>query len=86
MIQRMMCLLRASLVLFLVSLVSAYEYSADGLNWRANGVWRYFGTVMNGGVPGDKAMNALATNTSDFGQYTCEYQMKFGYTEPQRNT
>lgn len=73
------------LVGLVTPLVSAASYSPDGLNWRANGQWRYFGTAMNGGVPNDKIMNAIATNISNFGQHTCEYQMKFAYTEPQRN-
>lgn len=74
--------------LSLSALVWAGLVRGDGLNYRANvtnGVCRYFGTAMNGGIPNDQAINAIATNVSDFGQYTCEYQMKWGFTEPQRN-
>lgn len=77
-----------STLLFL-AVTLAGRVLGDGLNYRAhgfvNGTERYFGTSMNGGIPGDLAVNAIATNTSDFGQYTCEYQMKWGYTEPQQN-
>lgn len=69
----------------LFSLVYVGIAFGDGLNYRANRVHRYFGTSMNGGVPGNPVMNNIATNISDFGQYTCEYQMKWGNTEPQPN-
>lgn len=69
----------------LLVLALARTVTGDGLNNRANGVQRYFGTAMNSGVPGDEVMDSIAINISDFGQYTCEYQMKWTYTEPQQN-
>ncbi|ROV90663.1 hypothetical protein VPNG_10112 [Cytospora leucostoma] len=60
---------------------------ADGLNVRAqrNGL-HYFGTEVSTAVLNDAASNAIAIRNEDFGAYTAEYEMKFAYTEPSRNT
>ncbi|PSR97663.1 glycoside hydrolase superfamily [Coniella lustricola] len=40
---------------------------------------------MNGDVLDDKVMNPIASKVGDFGQYTCEYQMTFAWTESKKN-
>lgn len=59
----------------------------DGLNTRAqrNGL-HYFGTEVSTSVLNDAASNAIAIRSQEFGAYTCEYEQKFAYTEPSRNS
>ncbi|KUI63459.1 Endo-1,4-beta-xylanase 1 [Cytospora mali] len=70
-----------------VLLATSSSVRGDGLNVRAkqNGL-HYFGTEVSTAVLNDAAANAIAIRNEDFGTYTCEYEMKFAYTEPSRNT
>lgn len=77
---------------FLVSLITILlalsdSVRADGLHVRAqqNGL-HYFGTEVSTAVINDAASNAIAIGNQEFGAYTAEYEMKFAYTEPSRNT
>lgn len=67
--------------------VSISPVMGDGLNTRAqrNGL-KYFGTEVSTAVLNDAAANAIAIRNEDFGAYTAEYEMKFAYTEPSRNS
>lgn len=61
--------------------------NADGLNARAVAAGKkYFGTEISTQVMNDASANAIAKNSQDFGQYTCENEMKFDATEPSRGT
>jgi endo-1,4-beta-xylanase len=72
--------------LVLSSLATAGLVAADGLNARAKAAGKkYFGTEISTLVMGDSAANAIAKNSQDFGQYTCENEMKFDALEPARN-
>lgn len=70
-----------------VLLATSGPVMGDGLNTRAqrNGL-KYFGTEVSTAVLNDAAANAIAIRSEDFGAYTAEYEMKFAYTEPSRNT
>jgi endo-1,4-beta-xylanase len=70
-----------------VLLATSSTVMGDGLNTRAqrNGL-KYFGTEVSTAVLNDAAANAIAKRNEDFGSYTPEYEMKFAYTEPSRNT
>jgi endo-1,4-beta-xylanase len=69
------------------SLAAAGLVSADGLNARAVAAGKkYFGTEVSGQILNDASANAIAKNFQDFGQYTCENEMKFDATEPSRGT
>ncbi|KAJ9137554.1 Beta-xylanase [Pleurostoma richardsiae] len=68
-----------------LALASAGIVSGDGLHARAVAAGkRYFGTEVSTTVLNDAAANAVAENSQDFGQYTCENEMKFDALEPQR--
>jgi len=60
--------------------------AADGFNARAKTVGRYFGTAISTTIMNDASANAIAKNSQDFGQYTCENEMKWDATEPSRNS
>lgn len=70
-----------------VLLATSSPVMGDGLNTRAqqNGL-KYFGTEVSTAVLNDGVVNAIAIRSEDFGSYTAEYEMKFAYTEPSRNT
>ncbi|ROW01217.1 hypothetical protein VSDG_02910 [Cytospora chrysosperma] len=70
-----------------VLLATSSPVLGDGLNTRAqrNGL-KYFGTEVSTAVLNDAAANAIAKRNEDFGSYTAEYEMKFAYTEPSRNS
>jgi len=69
------------------SLATAGLVAADGLNARAKAAGKkYFGTEISTYVMSDTAANTIAKNSQDFGQYTCENEMKFDALEPSRNT
>jgi len=71
----------------LASLAVAGSVSADGLNARAQAAGKkYFGTAISTTVLNDASANAIGKNFQDFGQYTCENEMKFDATEPSRGT
>jgi endo-1,4-beta-xylanase len=71
----------------LASLTVAGLVSADGLNARAQAAGKkYFGTEVSTQVLNDASANAIAKNFQDFGQYTCENEMKFDATEPSRGS
>jgi endo-1,4-beta-xylanase len=68
-------------------LASSGLVAADGLNARAKAAGKkYFGTEVSTVVLRDSAANAIAKNSEDFGQVTCENEMKFDATEPSRGT
>nr|ADZ99358.1 endo-1,4-beta-xylanase B [Phialophora sp. CGMCC 3328] len=76
--------LKASLFAYLGT---ASIVSADGLNVRAQAAGKkYFGTAISTTVLNDATADAIAKNYQDFGQYTCENEMKFDATEPSRNS
>lgn len=81
----MMGLLSTALAVLLATATS--PVLGDGLNTRAqrNGL-KYFGTEVSTAVLNDGAANAIAIRNEDFGAYTAEYEMKFAYTEPSRNS
>jgi endo-1,4-beta-xylanase len=69
----------------LACIAAASVVSADGLNARAQAAGKkYFGTEISGLVMNDATANNLAKNYQDFGQYTCENEMKFDALEPSR--
>ncbi|KAB5576611.1 glycoside hydrolase family 10 protein [Coniochaeta sp. 2T2.1] len=71
----------------LACLAAASLVSADGLNARAQAAGKkYFGTEISTLVLNDASANAIAKNFQDFGQYTCENEMKFDATEPSRGS
>ncbi|KAK4152979.1 glycoside hydrolase [Chaetomidium leptoderma] len=73
--------------LLLASLASAGLVAADGLNTRAKAAGKkYFGTEISISVMNDGNANNIAKNSQDFGQYTCENEMKFDALEPARNS
>ena len=78
----------ASLKAILVaSLATAGLVAADGLNARAKAAGKkYFGTELSTYVMNDGSANNIAKNSQDFGQYTCENEMKFDALEPARNS
>jgi endo-1,4-beta-xylanase len=77
--------LKASLLASLAATTGLVN--ADGLNARAQAAGKkYFGTEISGTVMNDATANAIAKNFQDFGQYTCENEMKFDATEPSRGT
>ncbi|KAL2132056.1 hypothetical protein VTI74DRAFT_4258 [Chaetomium olivicolor] len=72
--------------ILLSSLATAGLVAADGLNARAKAAGKkYFGTEISTLVMSDSAANNIAKNSQDFGQYTCENEMKFDALEPARN-
>ena len=73
--------------ILLATLASAGLVAADGLNTRAHAAGKkYFGTEISTQVLGDANANNIAKNSQDFGQYTCENEMKFDATEPSRGS
>jgi len=73
--------------ILLAALASTGLVAADGLNSRAKAAGKkYFGTEVSTQVLNDASANAIAKNAEDFGQYTCENEMKFDATEPSRGT
>ncbi|KAL2020433.1 hypothetical protein VTK56DRAFT_8399 [Thermocarpiscus australiensis] len=73
--------------LLLTSLATAGLVAADGLNARAKAAGKkYFGTEISTYVMSDTNANNIAKNSQDFGQYTCENEMKFDALEPSRGT
>jgi endo-1,4-beta-xylanase len=57
--------------------------AADGLNTRAAAASsRFFGTAVSTTVLADAGAGAIAANAADFGQWTCENEMKPDTTEP----
>jgi endo-1,4-beta-xylanase len=73
--------------MLLTWLATAGLVAADGLNARAVAAGKkYFGTEMSTTVMADSSANAIGKNFQDFGQYTCENEMKFDAVEPSRNT
>ena len=73
--------------ILLAALASAGLVAADGLNARAQAAGKkYFGTEVSTTVLNDASANAIAKNSQDFGQYTCENEMKFDATEPSRGS
>jgi endo-1,4-beta-xylanase len=73
--------------ILLATLASAGLVAADGLNARAQAAGKkYFGTEISTTVMNDASANAIAKNSQDFGQYTCENEMKFDATEPSRGS
>ncbi|KAK4145931.1 glycoside hydrolase [Dichotomopilus funicola] len=71
----------------LATLATAGLVAADGLNTRAVAAGKkYFGTEISTYVMSDSAANEIAKNSEDFGQYTCENEMKFDALEPSQNT
>jgi endo-1,4-beta-xylanase len=71
----------------LTSLATAGLVVADGLNVRAKAAGKkYFGTEISTTVMNDANANNIAKNSQDFGQYTCENEMKFDALEPSRGT
>lgn len=73
-------------VLGLLALLSGLS-SADGLSARAKAAGKlYWGTAVNPTVLNDATAKSIASNSQDFGSFTCENEMKFDATEPSRNT
>ena len=71
----------------LACLAAASLVSADGLNTRAQAAGKkYFGTEISTTILNDASANAIGKNFQDFGQYTCENEMKFDATEPSRGS
>jgi len=69
----------------LACLAAASSAAADGLHARAQAAGKkYFGTEVSIPVLNDANANAIAKNSQDFGQYTCENEMKFDALEPSR--
>lgn len=72
--------------LVLLPLLSSLA-SADGLSARAKAAGKlYWGTAVNPTVLNDATAKSIATNSQDFGSFTCENEMKFDATEPSRNS
>ncbi|KAL2141433.1 hypothetical protein VTI28DRAFT_2433 [Corynascus sepedonium] len=72
---------------FLVaSLATAGFVAADGLHDAATAAGKkYFGTELSGYVMSDAEANEIAKNAQDFGQYTCENEMKFDALQPSQD-